>query len=245
MYPYLRLGPFLLQLPGLAMLAGIWVGLLLAEKEAEKLRLRPSDIYNSVFYGLVAGLIGARLVYAGRYWSAYVDDPLSLVALNPNTLSPVRGLFIALIASVLYGWRKKLPLRSTLDALTPGLALFMVFFALAHFLSGDAFGAPTQLPWAIYLWDDYRHPSQIYEFATALGIFLLVWRWPQGKPGSGLNFLVLISLMATSRLFLEAFRGDSLLLAAGLRAAQVVSLTILLASLGLMKIWVAPQTKVI
>ena len=34
MFPYLPLGPFLLQLPGLALLVGLWFGLTLAEKEA-------------------------------------------------------------------------------------------------------------------------------------------------------------------------------------------------------------------
>lgn len=237
MYPYLPLGPFLIQLPGLALLLGLWVGLLLAEREAKKLRVDPSVISNAVFYGLVAGLIGARLVYAGRYLSAYLDDPLSLFALNLNTLSPSGGLLIAVGVAVLYGWRKRLPLRPTLDALTPGLAVFLVLFAAANFLSGNAFGSPTDLPWAIFLWDAYRHPSQVYEFLAALGIFIAVWRWPQGKPGTGVNFLVFVALAAASRLFLEAFRGDSLLLAGGLRAAQVASLAVLMISLWLLHRW--------
>ena len=238
MFPYLPLGPFLLQLPGVALLAGIWFGLTLAEKAAVKLRLKPQEMYNLVSLGLIAGLVGARLAYAARYLSAYVADPLSLFALNPNTLSSIGGLVIGAGVAVLYGWRKKLPHRPTLDNLTPGLALFMVFFALAHFLSGDAFGAPTNLPWGIYLWDDYRHPSQVYEFLAALGIFVAVWRWPQGKPGSGVNFLLFVSLTALARLFLEAFRGDSVLLVGGLRAAQVSSLAILLAGLWWLRIWV-------
>ncbi|GAB4577443.1 MAG: prolipoprotein diacylglyceryl transferase [Anaerolineales bacterium] len=243
MYPYLPLGPFLIQLPGLALLLGIWLGLSLAEREAKNLRVDPSAIYNAVFYGLVAGLLGARLVYAGRYLSAYLDDPLSLFALNPNTLSLSGGLLLGVGVAILYGWRKKLPLRPTLDALTPGLALFMVLFGVAHFLSGDAFGAPTDLPWAIFLWDAYRHPTQVYEFLAALVVFAVVWRWPQGPPGSGLNFLVFIALTAASRLFLEAFRGDSLLLAAGLRAAQVASLAVLMSSLWLLHKWALQGTE--
>lgn len=240
MYPYLSLGPLLIQLPGLALLVGLWLGLSLAEREAKKMRVDPSALYNAVFYGLIAGLMGARLAYAGRYLSAYLDDPLSLVSLNPNTLTPSGGLVIGVGVAILYGWRKKLPLRPTLDALTSGLALFMVFFAVAHFLSGEAFGAPADVPWAISLWDAYRHPTQVYEFIAALGVFAVVWRWPPGIPGSGLNFLMFLALTAASRLFLEAFRGDSLLLVGGIRAAQVVSLAILLGSLWLLHTWALP-----
>lgn len=237
MLPYLPVGPFLLQLPGVALLAGIWFGLALVEKAARALRLNPQDLYNLVVIGLAAGIGGARLGYAARYASAYAADPLSLLALNPNTLLPSVGLALGLAAAILYGRKKKLPLRPTLDSLASGLALFMVFLALAHLLSGDAYGEPARLPWSIYLWDDYRHPSQIYELLAALGIWLLVWRRPPARAGAGFNFLVLIALTAAARLVLEAFRGDSELLAGGFRTAQLVSLTVLMLILALMRKW--------
>lgn len=231
MLPYLRLGPFLLQLPGLALLVGVWVGISLAEKEAKRLKLRPETLYNLVFYGLVSGLVGARLVYAARYASVYLENPLSLFALNANTLSIWEGLLVGLLISLIYGQRKGMPLKPTLDALAPGLAAFMVFFGIAHLLSGDAFGAPTRLPWSIYLWNEYRHPSQAYEILAGVIVFYLVWKRPLGERGKGLNFLWLIALTAGVRLFLEAFRGDSLLWPGGLRAAQVISLVIMIVAL--------------
>jgi prolipoprotein diacylglyceryltransferase len=60
-FPCIRLGPFLLQLPGLALLGGVWVGSSLAEKEANRLKLDVAAVYNLIFYGLVAGT-GAALV---------------------------------------------------------------------------------------------------------------------------------------------------------------------------------------
>lgn len=129
MYPYLPLGPFLIQLPGLALLLGLWLGLSLADREARKLRVNTADLSNLVFFGLVAGLV----------------------------------------------------------------------------------------------------------------VFAIVRQRPLKKPGAGLNFLTFISLAAASRLFLEAFRGDSLLLATGLRAVQIIALTLLLASLGLMRSWATQQ----
>lgn len=244
MYPSISIGPVLVQTPGLALLLGVWVSLTLIEKEALRLRLNKEQVYNLAFWGLVAGIIGARLAYAARFLNVYLDDPLGLVALNPGTLSPGDGLVIGLLAALIYGWRVKLPLRPTLDALAPGLAAFMIAFGAAHLLSGDAFGAPTELPWAVYLWDEYRHPTQIYEIILAVGVFLVVWKRPFGRPGAGLNFLVAVSLTSASRLFLEAVRGDSLLWVGGTRAAQVVSLGILLVSLYLMRVWaLSPQKK--
>lgn len=243
MLPDISLGPYLLQTPGLALLIGLWISMTVTEKEAVRLKLNKEQVYNMVFWGLVIGIIGARLSYATRFLNIYLDDPLSLVAFNPNTLAPQEGLAIGVIAAVSYGWWKKLPLRPTLDALAPGLATFMIAWGVAHLLSGDAFGAPTKLPWAIYLWDEYRHPAQVYEILLAIGIFLAVRRRPLGRLGTGLNFLLAVALTGISRLFLEAFRGDSLLWGGGIRAAQVVSLAILLLCLWWMRVWVQPPQK--
>jgi phosphatidylglycerol:prolipoprotein diacylglycerol transferase len=241
MLPYLRLGPFLLQTAGLVLLLGVWIGLSLSEREARRLEIKPDIVYNLVFYGLVSGLIGARLAYAARYLNASLANPASLFALNPNTLAPTEGLLIGALVAFVYGWRKRLKLRPTLDALAPGLAAFMVALGVSHLLNGEAFGAPGNLPWSIYLWNEYRHPAQVYEIIAALSVLLIMLRRPLGQSGQGLNFLLVIALSATTRLFLEAFRGDSLVWPGGFRAAQVISLLILLATLWVMKVWTKPN----
>ena len=238
MFPYLRLGPFILPMASLALLAGLWLGLPLIEREAARLKMNATTLSNVIFYSLLAGLIGARLGYALEFPNVYLAKPLSLLALTPATLSPSAGLVVGLIAFVIFIQRKGLPLRPTLDALAPGLALFMVFVGLAHILSGDAYGAPTSVPWAIRLWNEYRHPSQFYEILIALTIFLVIrQRFPKPE-GAGLNFLLTIALSAASRVFLETFRGDSIFLPGGFRMAQVNALIIMAFSFYWMMKWI-------
>lgn len=237
MYPYLRLGPFLLQLPLLALMVGVWVGSSLTEKEAKRLKFPSASISNMMVVGLVAGIVGARLAYAARYLQAYLDNPLSLFALNMNTLAGFDGLLTGVVSAALYGWRKKMALRPTLDALVPGLAAFMVALGLSHLLSGDAFGASTDLPWSIYLWSEYRHPSQVYEILAAVLILLIVYKRPLCQAGNGINFLLWVALSSAARIFLEAFRGDSVTWPGSFRAAQVISLIILAITLFTMRIW--------
>jgi prolipoprotein diacylglyceryltransferase len=258
MLPFIRIGPMLLQLPGLALLAGVWGGSWLAEFEARRLNAAaepgappvPLEALNQlIFYSLAAGLIGARLAYAARYPQAFLANPASLGALTPATLWPEAGLVCGLVCAALV-WRvKRLPLRPVLDALAPGLAAFMAGLALAHLLSGDAFGAPayapdgvTPLPWAIDLWGERRHPSQVYELLAAAGILAVAWRRPLGQPGQGLNFILVVGLSAMARLALEAFRGDSLMWPGGWRAAQVIALAVLAASLVWLRAWSRPDS---
>ena len=237
MFPYLRLGPFLLQMPLLALLIGLWIGAELLARESMRLELKPSIVSNMVFYSMLAGVIGARLGYALEFPSLFLSNPLSLLTLAPTMLSPRMGYAVGLITFVVFMQRKKLPLRPTLDALAPGLALFMVAVGVAHILSGDAYGAPAKVPWAIWLWNDYRHPSQFYETFLALMIFLVIReRFPKPE-GAGLNFWLTVALSSASRIFLESFRGDSVFWPGGFREAQVIALIVMAVSFYWMRKW--------
>lgn len=241
MYPFLRIGPLLLNFSGLAALVGIWIGITLTEKEAIRMKLDPNRVSNSLLIGFVAGVVGARLGYALQYLQAFISNPLSLFSLNPETFLPWAGLLTGLLAAVFYGRRKGLSLRPTLDALAPGLAIFMIGLGISHFLSGNAYGAPADLPWSINLWSEQRHPSQVYETLAATLIFLLAMFSPYRRQGSGMNFLLVVAASACARIFLEAFRGDSLVMAGGFRSAQVVGLLVLVAALLLMRRWEAKK----
>jgi len=237
MFPYLRLGPFLLQMPLLALFIGFWIGNTFVEREAVRLGLNKEKINNLIGYGLFGGIFGARMVYAAQYASVYLANPLGLFSLNTSTLSPIGGFLIGIAAAAAYGYRHKLPFRKTLDALTPGFAFFMIMIGVSHLLSGNAYGAPTRVPWAVYLWSDYRQPTQLYEIFFALMIFTIIL--PRMIPANapGLRFVQFIALSAVARVFIEAFRGDSVLWLDGYRAAQVMGLLVLIICIVLLRQW--------
>jgi phosphatidylglycerol:prolipoprotein diacylglycerol transferase len=231
MLPILQIGPLAIQLPGLILLAGVWFGISWIERFAPSRGLSAARLNSLVLYSLLAGLAGARLGYALRFFDVYRQDLLGLVALNLGTLSLSDGLLAGLLMTVIYLQRRRLPLWAALDVLTPPLALFGLALGWAHLASGDAFGAPADVPWAIWLWGAARHPSQIYEILAAGVILLGVWRWAQKPSRPGWLFLLWLTAEAAASLLLEAFRGDSVLWLAGVRSAQVVSLLVLLGAI--------------
>lgn len=229
MFPTLQLGPLAIQTPGLILLLALWLGLALAEKRSARHGVHPETLYNLTFAFLIAAALGGRLVYALRFPSAFAASPLNLLSLNIGLFDPWGAAFVGLLGALWYGRRKRLTLWPTLDALTPALAVLALGLGLSHLASGDAFGAPTTLPWGLELWGEVRHPSQVYETLAATGILLyVVFRKPAGE---GRLFLEFLAASAGARLFLEAFRGDSFLLPNGWRVAQVAALFILGAAL--------------
>ena len=200
----------------------MWVGLTLAEKRTEKYGISKEHLNNIMFYSLFGYIIGGRVLFALSNISAFTQSPLSLFSPNPDLFDPMSGFLAALLTGFIYGQRKALPLWGALDAITPIAASLTIGLALAHLAAGTAFGSPTTLPWGMELWNATRHPSQLYELLASLLIFSLLW-FNKAELHPGLLFLNFASLTAGSRLFLEAFRGDSALIFGGLRLAQIIA----------------------
>lgn len=235
MLPVLNIGPLAVPAPAFILLFGFWIALETAEKQAILFKASSRHIYNLILTGILAGLAGARLAYAVQSPQAFMMSPLSLLSPRAEMIDPTGGIIAAAMAAAAYIWLRKVDIGPTLDALTTFFSILAVTLGVSHFASGDAFGAPAQLPWSIHLWGELRHPSQVYETLLALGIAALVWpghriaRISLSRPG--LRWWAFIALSAAARLVLESFRGDSTLLFNFLRQAQVLAWLILAISL--------------
>jgi phosphatidylglycerol:prolipoprotein diacylglycerol transferase len=202
--------------------AALWIGLTLAEKRTERHGISKDALNNITFYSILAYVIGGRVLFALSNLSAFTPSPLSIFSSNPDLFDPASGLITMLLVGMIYGRRQKLPLWSTLDALTPLFATLAIGLHLSYLAAGTAFGSPTTLPWGIDLWNATRHPTQIYELIAALIIFGVLWFRKSDLP-AGILFLNFIALTAGARLLLEAFRGDSTLVFGEFRLAQILA----------------------
>jgi phosphatidylglycerol:prolipoprotein diacylglycerol transferase len=204
------------------LVAALWIGLALAEKRSERHNISKEALNNIVYYSLFGYILGGRLLYALSNLSAFVQSPFSLFSLNIDLFDPLAALAVAFVVGLIYGSRQKLPLWSTLDALTPLFAMLAIGLSLSHLAAGTAFGSPTDLPWGIDLWNATRHPSQIYDLIASLLVFAWIWfRKADAQPG--IPFLTFAALTISARLFLETFRGDSTLIFGGLRLTQILA----------------------
>jgi phosphatidylglycerol:prolipoprotein diacylglycerol transferase len=228
MSPYLSIFGFSLQAYPLLLLLAVWAGLWLAARQARPLGLDGDHIYNMGFYALLATLLGARLAYVLGHWSAYRGALLSALSPTTTAFSWPEGVVIGGLVTIIYWLRYRLPVGITLDAIAPGLTLALSLERLGAFLDGRNFGEPTTLPWGVPMWDEIRHPVQLYEMAALLAILGILW-WRRGRrPFDGHSFALFVALYAGSRLFLEAFRADAALMSGGLRAIQVTALVVML-----------------
>jgi phosphatidylglycerol---prolipoprotein diacylglyceryl transferase len=242
MLPVLNIGSLAVQTPGLILLAGLWLGLWLAEKKYSGFDVQPTVVNNLVFAGIVSTVLGGRIAFIAENFPAFIKSPVSMVSLNPALFDLPAGVLIGLGVSGWYGVRRRVHFWSLLDALTPGLAVMLIAFSLANLASGDAYGEPARLPWSIFLWGEWRHPVQAYQAVGAALVLLLKVLLPlSGRRSNdppapaGVFFLRFAAWSAAVQLFLGAFGGNGALIGGQVRAGQVGAWFVLAACLFLLR----------
>ena len=132
------------------------------------------------------------------------------------------GGLIAAVVVCIYQLRKhKLPLWTSGDLFAPGIALGYMVGRLGCLMAGCCYGRPTDVGWAITFTDPAAainvgtplnvplHPTQLYESAAGLVIFLLLMAFERrGRPFPGRTFWMFVLLYAVSRFIIEFYRGD-------------------------------------
>ena len=235
MLPTLQIGPLAIQVPGLLLLIGLWLGMSLAEKYSTRHGIMANHIYSFTFTAILSAAVIARLFYVIHYLDKFIDNPVNILSLNPGLLDSFGAVTGLAIIFIFFTRRYKYDPWDFIDALAPILVVLMIAVNLANLASGKGYGYPTNLPWAITLYGESRHPTQIFEM-TAAGIVLGVF-WPGSRrvqfQQAGVYALFVVAATAGSRLIFEAFRADSDLITGGLRSAQVTAWMVLAVALWL------------
>jgi phosphatidylglycerol:prolipoprotein diacylglycerol transferase len=180
---------------------------------------------------LLGAVIGARLWYGLFNLDLYGRNPGLFLALRVSDFAWPGALLGGLLVGSVWCRRKGFDVLKLADSAALTLPLVQAIASVGLLLSGEAFGMPTSLPWAVPLFGAMRHPTQIYLALAALSSLLVVWRLPRRTLPEGALAVAYLGLQGLMSLLIEALRADSLLLPGGIRAAQVFGLALLLYAL--------------
>jgi phosphatidylglycerol:prolipoprotein diacylglycerol transferase len=235
MYPTLLIGTVAIPTYPLLMLLALWAGLWLAAWRAARLGLDGDHIYNAGLYGLITGIIGARLWFVLSHWENYADNLSQALSLSRSALSVPEGLIIAGLAALIYLQRNNVPLGDFVDAAAPGIALTVIIGNTGALLGGQNLGLPTTLPWGIEMSGTVRHPFPLYHALVAAfilaGLLSGISKW---RPWPGVQLWLFIIFYSLSWLLLEIFRARPYIIGNGYLAGQVGALIALVVALAVM-----------
>lgn len=244
MLPYLNLGPVGLPTGPLVYILGIWLALYAVDRAARRLGQDPERHYAVATAALLAGFIGARVVFVLLHGSSYDDNLLGILWPLTSGYNAAGGALIGAVVAFFYGRWRRLALWPALDVLAPGLIVFLMTASVADFLGGAGYGSLTSLPWGIEQFGVRRHAVRIYEILaglTALGAWWAVTS-PRFRGVTGRPFLVTMAVYAAGRLFADAYNETTPLMGGGFHVIQIVALFVMMAALvALWRLSVASQ----
>jgi len=216
----------------------------------------PDHTWNGVMWGVIFGMIGARLYHIltpspsmGITALEYLSDPARMIDFRNGGLGIYGGIAGGLLGIGIYTRRQRIPFLGWADLAVIGVALGQVFGRWGNFFNQELYGKPTTLPWAVTI--DYPlpafaeystfHPAFLYESLWSLLAFVILYtlnkRYYRRLLTGDLLALYLI-LYAIGRTLLETTRLDSNMVAIGsmeLNMAMATLLSIVLAIV--MVIW--------
>jgi phosphatidylglycerol:prolipoprotein diacylglycerol transferase len=241
MYPVLfEFGSFEIRSYGIIVALSFLIAVWLGSREAERKRLDPKLVQDFAVYGVLGGIIGARLYFV--LFSApgyFLEHPWEIFAVWSGGIGVIGALIGGFLVAVWFCQRRKISLLRFGDTLAPGMALAQTFGQLACLLNGDSYGRPTDVPWAITYTDPRSlaplniplHPIEIYEMAAYFLVFLMVWKIRKHYSVDGFTFFTYLAGYGAARFLVDFFRGDPAIFAWGIQAAQVFGAAMILASL--------------
>lgn len=234
MHPLIELGPLRLSSGGLLLIGAAWLWGWLAERAA--LRRGGAELAAHMaacsLPALIGAALGARLWYGLGNGDLYGARPGLFFALRIGDLAWPGALVGASLALALWARRRSAPLADLADCAALALPLPLAIGWVGMLLSGEAFGLPADLPWAIPLFGADRHPTQLYAATAALLLIpaaaVAARRTP---PPAGSIAALLVALHGLSLLLIDALRADAILLPGGIRTSQLFGLALLLIAL--------------
>lgn len=206
---------------------GALAGLLLFNRELRISRL-PEEAVNGALLGVVAGLLGAKLLFVFEHFG---EEPFKSLLMSRGGLSWFGGLFGGVGAALAYFRWKGWPIVPIVAAATPALAVGHLLGRIGCFLVGDDYGRPTSLPWGVAFpkglppTDVPVHPTQLYEAVFLAVLAWLLIRWRRALVQSRIVLGRYLVLAGTARFLIEFLRVN-VRVGLGLTVAQYGSLAI-------------------
>ncbi len=243
MHPILfEFGPIQIRFYGLMYVIAILVGSFLIKREVRRkgIKLTEDDVMNFVLWSALGGIIGARIYYVAFNWDYYSANLREVPAVWHGGLAIHGGLIGGILIAYLYLKRRGISFWRMADSVAPALVLGQAFGRFGNFMNGDAHGRPTAMPWGIVFPPESiagrefpnipLHPTMLYEMTINISIFLILWFGLRNREHkNGFIFVAYLMLYSLGRFVVESFRADSLMMGP-IRAAQVVSLTLAVAT---------------
>jgi phosphatidylglycerol:prolipoprotein diacylglycerol transferase len=158
--------------------------------------------------GIIAGLLGSRVLQIILDWNYYFRNPVKMLAIWEGGMASYGAYIFVFI--FLFWYIKKYVKEKTdfLEAAVGPMFLALSIARMGCLMINDHFGKLSSVPWAILSLGELRHPISLYYVIFDLGLFLFAsWAFYKGSM-KGYLFWLSIGLYGFLRLAIDLFWKD-------------------------------------
>lgn len=213
MIPYkifetISLGPIKIQVWGFMVALAFLFALFLGLVEAQRKKIKQNHILNLTFYLLLGGILGGRLSFVIVHLDFYSKNFWEIFKIWEGGMIFYGGALLAFFFGFLYVRKHRLSFWQIADLVAPSLALGIFIGRIGCFLIHDHLGKIMKHPlfFGINYFGEIRHEPALYELASALLIFLVLWLIRKKIKKEGLLFIIFLLSYSGARFFIDYFR---------------------------------------
>lgn len=218
MYPELfRIGPLPIHTYGFLIAVGFIIAVYVTRWQAERYKMDVERVLDLMFWALLVGFVGARVLFIITRWQDYRGDLLGIFRVWEGGLVFLGGPILGTPFIIWFTKKHKLSLWGALDAVAPGFVIAHAFGRMGCLAAGCCYGRPTGGSWGIRLDTELvdahlrgipLHPTQLYESVSLAILFgVLVWLSKRRK-FEGQVALTYFMAYPVLRSIVEIYRGD-------------------------------------
>ena len=235
----ISIGNFSIYWYSIFVLLAMLVAIILILRESKKQKIEENIIINYLFFGLIIGILGARIYYVLFNLNYYSNNPLEIFAIWNGGLAIHGGILATLIFTIIYTKKHKINLLKLTDICVVGLIIGQAIGRWGNFFNREAYGQITTLTHlpkfiidGMYIDSYYRQPLFLYESILCLigFIILILIRKYYKKLKLGQLTSIYLIWYGIIRLIIEHFRSDSLMLG-NIKIAQIISILFIISGI--------------
>lgn len=239
--PNIHLGPLTLAWHGIFTAVGIFFGVALPVRLLRG-RASEDDVYFVATWGVVGGIIGARLFHVAECWTVCGVDLAPGYVFHPELIPQIWTGGISIMGAVIGGvasgylaalWRGRVPIGGGADAAAPGIGIGMAIGRIGDVINGEHHARACDAPGICV---GYDHPETLgqpgpvhlavgYELLwdlVGVGLALLLRGRLSGRLPEGRIFWIWLAFASVGRFLISFLRVDQPGLF-GLYQAQLIS----------------------
>jgi prolipoprotein diacylglyceryl transferase len=255
----LEIGPFSLNAYGLMIALGVVAAVWLFGRRLEERNIGTREDANAIaVWGVIAGVIGARIYHVATDWELFEGDWWRVFAIWQGGLGIPGGMLAGVLVGTWAGKRRGIPLGPGLNAVAPSLPLAQAIGRWGNYFNQELYGRPTTLPWALEIDQQHLpsngqyavgttfHPTFLYESLWNLLLFgALLWIDKRFRLANGQLLAIYVLGYGVGRLWVESLRIDEAHHLFGLRWNQWVAILLIVAAgVWLVATWNWPRERI-